>query len=176
MRRFSLCCSLLALLALPVSGQNDAWKKYDNAAGNFSVLLPAEPQDTALPGGPAGIQARVLVAQDNGVRFTVISASFTQEQPVDDANYKEYKAGVLSKLPNCEVGAEQQPSPALTGYLGHWYKLNCNASNNKITVEGNLYWGKHHSYAVLALFAAGAEEPAGVKKFTSSFALLNSGK
>jgi len=164
-------CWLLVLLTLPLAGQNDTWKKYDNATGNFSVLLPAEPQDTALP-ETGGIEAHVLVAQEKGVRFTVISASFAREQPVDDANYGEYKAGVLSKLPNCEVGAEQQPAPALSGYIGHWYKLNCIASNDKITIEGNLYWGKHYSYAVLALFAAGAEEPPAVKKFTGSFALL----
>jgi hypothetical protein len=173
MRKFSPCCLLLVLLALPLAGQTDAWKKYESAGGDFSILVPVEPQDTALP-GPEGIQARLLVAQDNGIRFTLISASFAQEQPVDDANYAAYKAGVLSKLPNCEVGSEQQPSPALTGYIGHWYKLNCSASNNKITVEGNLYWGKHHSYAVLALFPASSEEPSSVKKFTGSFALLQS--
>ena len=163
-------CWLLVLLALPLAGQNDAWKKYDNATGGFSVSLPVEPQDTALPAN-GDIQAHSLMAQDQGVRFTVIYANFP-EQPVDDTNYRAYKEGVLSQLPNCEVGAEQQPAPALTGYIGHWYKLNCTASNNKITVEGNLYWGKRHSYAVLALFPASAEEPPSVKKFTRSFALL----
>src|SRR5215831_18097439 len=123
-------CWLFVLLALPLAGQNDAWKKYDNANGSFSVLLPAEPQDTALPVS-ADIEAHVLKAEDKGVMFTVISANFGQEQKVDDTNYRAYKEGVLSQLPNCEVGTEQQPAPALTGYMGHWYKLDCSASNKK---------------------------------------------
>ncbi len=171
MRRLSPYCLLLVLLALPLAGQNDAWKKYDNAAGSFSVMLPAEPQDTALPVN-GEIESHVLMAQYKGMKFTVISANFAKEQPVDDANYRAYKAGVLGQLPNCEVGAEQQPAPALGGYIGHWYKLNCIASNHKITVEGNLYCGKRHAYAVMVLFPAGAEEPPSVKKFTDSFALL----
>lgn len=175
MRKLVHRCWLIAVLALPLSGQNDAWKKYDSATGNFSVLLPGEPQDTLVQKGE-GMQSRALVVQDKTVRYNVIYSSLDREQVVDEKNFQEYKKGVLNQLPICEVAAEQQPSPALEGFVGHWYKLTCSSSGNKITIEGNLYTGKHHAYAVLAIFPASAQEPPSVKKFTGSFSILTPGK
>jgi hypothetical protein len=169
MRKF---CWLFVLLALPLAGQNDAWKKFESPTGNFSVLLPGQPQDTILDEGE-GVQAHMLKVQDKAIVYSVIYVSIAQEQVVNDANYQEFKRGILSKMPKCEVSAEEQPSPALNGYIGHWYKLDCSGAA-KVTIEGNFYLGKHYCYGVIAAFPASPEEPQAAKKFIDSFTILTS--
>jgi len=43
----------------------------------------------------------------------------------------------------------------------------------KITIVGSLYWGKHYSYAVMAIFSATVPQPADVKKFVESITLID---
>jgi hypothetical protein len=92
---------------------------------------------------------------------------------VDDANYNSFKDGVFKALPTCQVGPEQPASRVVEGYIGHAYRLGCTAQGIELTLTGNLYWGKHHAYAVMAMFPAGIAEPPSVKAFVQSFALID---
>ena len=74
-------------------------------------------------------------------------------------------------MPNCEVGKEGPPRPAIQGYIGHSYRLDCDISGNKVITIGSLYWGKHYAYAVMVMFPANVPEPAAVKKFMDSFSV-----
>lgn len=166
---------LLLLLASPFAGQADEWKKYKNTDGNFSVLFPGEPQDSVNK-SDAGLQSHTLMAQDKPAFYTVVYTNMDNEQPVDDANFEIFKNAVFKALPKCEVGTDQPASPVVDGYIGHVYRLSCAMPNVQLTMTGNLYWGKHHAYAVMAMFPATVNEPATVKTFVESFSVIDPAK
>ena len=163
---------LLLLFACSFAGQADEWKKYKNTNGNFTVLFPGEPQDSVNK-NDAEIQSHTLIAQEKPAFFTVVYTNMTTEQTVDDANYNSFKDAVFKELPKCEVGPEQPASRVVEGYIGHAYHLSCAMSNVQLTMTGNLYWGRHHAYAVMAMFPAGIAEPPSVKAFVQSFSVID---
>jgi hypothetical protein len=97
-------------------------------------------------------------------------------QTANEANFEVFKTSFLSKLPKCTVAADQSASPALLDYIGHEYLLNCDLPQGKITIVGSLYWGKHYSYAVMALFPSSVPQPTEVKKFVESITLIDQAK
>lgn len=103
-------------------------------------------------------------------------ATSGKEQQVTDGNFEIFKNAVFHELPKCEVGSDQPASPALKGFIGRRYRLNCDLPKGKLAIAGNLYWGKYFSYAVMAVFAADTAEPAGVNKFVDSFAVIDPNK
>jgi hypothetical protein len=159
--------SLPLCLALLVSAQTDGWKDYKNTDGNFHVLFPGEPKDTVNP-AQEPIHSHTLLVIYNKSGYTVIYATQSAEQPVDEATFDIYKKGVLQELPKCEVAKDQPAAPAIQGYVGHWYRLNCEGFN----AAGNLYWGKNYAYAVLVVFPANVEMPVDTKRFLDSFSVL----
>lgn len=166
---------LLLLFGCSFAGQADEWKKYQNTSGNFAVMFPGEPQDSVNK-NDAEIQSHTLMAQERPAFFTVVYTNMATEQTVDDANYNSFKDAVFKELPKCAVGPEQPASPAVDGYIGHAYRLSCAMPNLQLTMAGNLYWGKHHAYAVMAMFPADIAEPATVKSFVGSFSLIDPAK
>jgi hypothetical protein len=172
MRYSILRISLVVCLVATLSGQTPEWKKYKNADGNFSVLLPLEPSDTKN-GNSDVMVSHTIQAIAGAVSYTVVYVRMTGEQTVDEANFKVYKDGVLKELPSCTVVEEQPAAPAVQGYIGHWYRMNCEISNTKLTFVGNLYWGKTYAYAVLGMFAAGPSDPPNIKKFVDSFSVID---
>jgi len=162
---------LVICLSASFSAQTDEWKQYRNTAGNFTVLFPGEPQDT-LNGESSGMQSHTLMAMQKPSGYMVVYTNITSEQKVDDQTYGIFKDGFLKELPKCEVRKEEAPSPAIRGYIGHSYTLGCEAVN----LTGNLYWGKHYAYAVMALYPLNTQGPPNVKRFLDSFALLDAGK
>lgn len=114
-----------------------------------------------------------IAGPEKGVIYTVVWASMDAAQTVDEANFQIFKNSFLSKLPKCEVGTEQPASPTLQGYIGHGYRLNCEAPQAKMAITGNLYWGKHYCFALLAIFASEEGEPAEMKSFIESFAIID---
>jgi len=48
--------------------------------------------------------------------------------------------------------------------------------NTKVTILGNLYWGKHYAYAVMVMFPASAAAPQTTNKFLQSFGIIDQGK
>jgi len=172
MRKALLCSCLVLLFAVPFAGQAQDWKKYSNSSGNFTVLFPADPQDSVNKKGD-GIESHTLLVQARPYVYTVIYTSMDEAQKVDDPTFQVFRDAVFKELPNCQVSQEKPPSPALSGYMGHWYRLACNMSGTNVVVLGNLYWGKHYAYAVMVMFAETASAPATTQKFLDSFGVID---
>jgi hypothetical protein len=113
-----------------------------------------------------------LLVKDNSAVYTVVYSAMAATQKVDDDTYEVFKKAVFNELPKCAVESDQKPSPALNGYIGHWYRLSCDMPNAKVIVEGNLYWGKRYAYAVMVMFPASIARPQTENKFLESFAVL----
>ena len=176
MRKLLSSILMLLLAAGPLAAQTSEWKRYKNTNGNFTVLFPGEPTDTVNK-TEEGAQSHTLLAKEGTALYTVVYTVMTSEQKVDNATYQAFKTGVFNELPKCETGAEQPASPALEGYLGHSYRLNCDMPNSRVTIVGNLYWGKHYAFAVMTMFPASVAEPAVTeKKFAESFAVIDAAR
>ncbi|MGZ4876318.1 MAG: hypothetical protein ACXV5R_14200 [Candidatus Angelobacter sp.] len=176
MRRFLSGLGLLLLLVSALQGQTAEWKSYRNSNGNFAVLFPGEPKDSVNQ-SESGVQSHTLLAQENAVVYTVIYTTMASEQVVDEATFEVFKNAVFKELSKCEAGAAKPAAPGIGGYIGHWYRLSCDMPNTKVTVVGNLYWGRHYAYAVMVMFAAGVAEPeAAEKRFVESFAVIDTAK
>ncbi len=178
MRNFAARLALLFCLAVPIAGQGagqtEEWKRYSNADGNFSVLFPVEPTDT-LNGEQGEVRSHTLLALVRPNAYTVVYTTMTREQTVDEATYEVFKDAVFKELPKCSVVTVGAVSPAISGYIGHWYRLSCDMGNSTLTMTGNLYWGRHYAYAVMAMFATSPDPPT-VKKFTDSFSVTDTSK
>lgn len=175
MRKVARVFCLVLLLAGSFAGQADAWKQYKNAEGNFRVLFPGEPQDSVNK-NDANMQSHTLMAVEKPVFYTVVYTNMTNEQTVDDANFQVFKNAVFKELPKCQVGAERAASPSVDGFIGRGYRLSCAMPNAQIALTGNLYWGKHHAYALMAMFPDDVSEPATVKTFVESFSVIDPAK
>jgi hypothetical protein len=178
MRNLAVRLALLLCLAAPIlgqgAGQTDEWKRYNNVDGNFSVLFPVEPTDT-LNGEQGEVRSHTLLALERPYAYTVVYTVMTREQTVDDATYEVFKDAVFKELPKCSVVTVGAVSPAIPGYIGHWYRLSCDMPNSALTMTGNLYWGRHYAYAVMAMFPTAPDGPT-VRKFTDSFSVTDTSK
>lgn len=170
-RKLVLPALAIYLLALPLAAQTDVWKKYDNKGGNFTVLFPEDPQDT-VNSSDESVQSHTLMARYESAIYTVIYTAHSSPQAVDNATYEVFKAAVFKELPKCTVDSEQAPTPALDGYIGHWYHLTCDMPNTKVLIDGNLYWGKNYAYAVMVMYPVNVAQPTTEKKFWDSFSAL----
>lgn len=176
MRNLLSVVLILSLAAGPLAAQTSEWKTYKNTSGNFIVLFPGEPADS-INKTEGDLQSHTLLARDGPVVYTVVYTVMTSAQTVDEATFQAFKLGVFKELPKCEADAEQPVSPVLESYIGHAYRLNCDMPNAKVTLVGNLYWGKHYSFAVMTMFAASVAEPTSTeKKFVDSFAVIDAAK
>jgi hypothetical protein len=173
MRKLLSSILMLLLAAGPLVAQTGEWRQYKNANGNFTVLFPGEPGDTVNK-TEEGAQSHTLLAREGTALYTVVYTVMTSEQKVDNVTFQAFKNGVFKELPKCEAGAEQPASPVLAGYIGHAYRLSCDMPNAKVTIVGNLYWGKHYAFAVMTMFPASVAEPTATEnKFTESFAVID---
>jgi hypothetical protein len=176
MRKLLSGILMLSLAAGPLAAQTSEWKRYKNTDGNFTVLFPGEPQDTVNK-TEAGAQSHTLLAREGTALYTVVYTVMTSEQPVNDATFQAFKDAVFKELPKCEAGAEQPASPVLEGYIGHAYRLSCDMPNARVSIVGNLYWGKHYAFAVMTMFPASVAEPTSTeKKFAESFAVIDAAR
>ena len=176
MRKLLSGILMLLLAAGPLAAQTSEWKRYNNTNGNFTVLFPGEPTDTVNQ-AEGDTQSHTLLAKEAPALYTVVYTVMTSEQKVDDATYQAFKNGVFKELPKCETSTEQPASPALEGYIGHSYRLNCDMPNAKVTIVGNLYWGKHYAFAVMTMFPSTAAEPTAKEtEFAKSFAVIDAAK
>ena len=171
MRKVLSCVLLIVLGTLPFFALTDTWKRHNNSSGNFTVLFPGEPQDSVNKEGD-GIRSHTLMFQDPPHVFTVVYTAMDEEQKVDEATYQIFRNAVFKELPNCSIGVERTAAPALAGYVGHWYRLNCDISSTSVTALGNLYWGKHYAYAVMVMFRSDQAAPQTTDKFLGSFGVL----
>ncbi|HLW54655.1 MAG TPA: hypothetical protein VKW06_17595 [Candidatus Angelobacter sp.] len=170
-----LRATLLLCLAVSLSGQTGEWKKYKNVEGNLAVLFPSDPQDS-INKNDSGIQSHNLMVQTQAGVYLVVYTSMVGEQPVNDATFQVFKTAAFAELPKCVADAETAANPAIQGFIGHSYRLNCEMPNTKIAVEGNLYWGKHYAYAVLVMYAIPGARPDGAAKFMESFSVIDEKK
>jgi hypothetical protein len=170
-RRLSLLL-LCASLAGSLAGQNHDWISYRNDAGNFTVQMPAQPNETTAPGQGGVSESHTLMTIEGGVGYTVIYVTFSSDQTVDEATYNVYRDSFMKSLSNCRQDSERAASPALPGYIGRWYRLTCDVNGKAMNFVGDLYWGKRYAYAVMVIFQASPSEPAGTQKFTGSFGVL----
>lgn len=159
---------LLLVFAALLAAQTDNWKRYESKDGRFAILFPGDPADQDTGAG-SDIPSHTLSAVEKPAVYTVVYANLRTPQPVDNATYMSYRDAVFKALPECQVGPEQAPAPAREGYIAHWYRLDCEAKGSKMVMEGNLYWGARHSYAVMVIFPAGPNEPQPIQKFLESF-------
>lgn len=175
MRKAFLCCLLVLLIAIPFSGQTDDWKRHKNTDGNFTVLFPGDPQDSVNKSDNE-VQSHTLMAVQRPYIYTVVYSTMSVTQKVDEATYEVFKNAVFKELPKCDVGTERLAAPVVAGYIGHWYRLNCDMPNTKVTILGNLYWGRHYAYAVMVMFPASTNEPQTTSKFLDSFGVIDQEK
>ncbi len=176
MRKLLSGILMLLLAAGPLAAQTSEWKRYKNTNGNFAVLFPGEPGDTVNK-TEDGSQSHTLLAREDKAFYTVVYTVMTSEQKVDNVTFEAFKNGVFKELPKCDVGAEQPASPKLEGYIGHAYRLSCDMPNARVTIVGNLYWGKRYAFAVMIMFPASVAEPtAAEEKFTESFAVIDAAR
>jgi hypothetical protein len=174
MKTFFLRGCLLLAVVLPLTGQSANWNIYTDDKGNFSVLFPSQPQDS-VNSDTEDMKSHTLMARDGNVIYTVVYTSMAAPQNVDDTTYEIFRNAVFKELAKCEVETELPAAPALNGYIGHWYRLSCNMPS-KVMVEGNLYWGQHHAYAVMAMYPAVVNGPQAESKFLKSFSVLDPAK
>jgi hypothetical protein len=170
-RKLALPALAIFLLALPLAAQTDAWAKYDNKEGNFTVLFPQQPADS-VNGTDPSVQSHTLMARHESAIYTVIYTVHNNSQTVDNATYQVFRDAVFKELPKCSVEVEQGPAPALDDYIGHWYHLTCDMPKTKVLIDGNLYWGKRYAYAVMVMYPASVVQPQAEKKFWDSFSVL----
>ena len=164
---------ILLLAAGPLTAQTNEWKRYKNTNGNFTVLFPGEPDDTVNK-TESGVESHTLMAREAPAVYTVVYTAMSNAQTVDEATFQVFKSAVFKELPKCETGSEQPAANALEGYIGHAYRLSCDMPNARVIIVGNLYWGKHYAYAVMAMFPANVNEPgAATKKLVESFAVID---
>jgi hypothetical protein len=175
MRRFASDLWIVVLVAGVLSGQTTEWKTIHSTKGNFTVQFPGDPQDTVNSVGSA-MTSHTLQMLVKPAVYMLVWSYIDQEQAVNDTTYGAFKSGFISKLPNCSTDADQSASPSFRGYIGHGYVLSCDYPQGKVKMKGNLYWGKHYSFAVMTAFATSVNEPAEVKKFMESFAVVDPGK
>jgi hypothetical protein len=176
MRNLLSVVLILSLAAGPLAAQTSEWKTYKNTSGNFTVLFPGEPADS-INKTEGDMQSHTLLAREGSAVYTVVYTVMTNAQTVNEATFQAFKEGVFKELPKCEAGAEQPVSPALASYIGHAYRLSCDMPNAKVTIVGNLYWGKHYSFAVMTMFRGDTAEPTSTeKKFVDSFKVIDAAK
>ena len=167
---------ILLLAAGPLTAQTNEWKEYKNTNGNFTVLFPGEPTDTVNKTEDSA-QSHTLLAKESPAVYTVIYTVMTSEQTVDNTTFQAFRDGVFKELPKCETSSEEPAAHAIKGYIGHAYRLSCEMPNARVIIVGNLYWGKHYAYAVMAMFPANVDEPAAAtKKLVESFAVIDPAK
>ncbi|HZU33653.1 MAG TPA: hypothetical protein VFB79_21245 [Candidatus Angelobacter sp.] len=175
MRRLVFSFGIVVLLAGMLAGQSAEWKTHSNAEGNFTVQFPGDPKDTVNP-TDSSMKSHILQVQQSPVLYMVVWSFIDKEQSTDNKNYEDFKSGVFSKLPSCTVENEQAASPAFRQYVGRGYLLSCDYPKGKVKIKGNLYWGKHYSYALMTAFPANITESAEIKKFMESFTVLDPAK
>jgi hypothetical protein len=174
MRITFLRLALVLFAVTSSAAQSLNWREYKNPGGNFSVLMPSDPSDTANH-DPEG-DSHTIQATDHSVGYTVFYVKFSQDQPVNDANFKAHRDTFLGNFPDCTLFNEQPVTPAISGFIGGSYRLNCKLPGAKSRNIGNLYLGKHYFYGVLALFVPESSEPPNVKSFVDSFTLIDPAK
>lgn len=173
MRKIAVSLWFLLLIASPFTGQTAEWKKYKSTDGNFTVLFPGEPQDSVNK-SEEGIRSHTLMAREGSMIYTVVYTVMESTQPVDEQTYQTFRNAVFKELPKCQEGPEQPASPVLDQYIGHHYRLSCDMPNTQVTIVGNLYWGKHYSFALMAMFPSSATEAVEAeKRFMDSFGLVD---
>lgn len=175
MRRFAPSLWIVVLVAGVLSGQTTEWKSVRSTEGNFTVQFPGDPQETVNSAG-SSMTSHTLQVQVKPAIYLLVWSYIDPEQAVNDSTYEAFKTGFVSKLPNCSTDVDQSASPSFRGYIGHGYVLSCDYPQGKVKMKGNLYWGKHYSFAVMIAFAASVNEPAEVQKFLGSFAVADPGK
>jgi hypothetical protein len=174
MRRASIRLVFLLCLATSVVAQSGNWREYKNPGGNFSILMPSEPADDTNR-NPAG-ESHTIQVTDSSVSYNVFYVKFDQDQTVDDAHFKAQRDGFLGRFPNCKLFSEDPVTPALNGFIGGSYRINCEVPGAKTSHIGNLYLGKRYFYAVFALYVHESSQLPTVKKFVDSFALIDPAK
>lgn len=175
MRKLLFSFGIIVLVASALAGQTSEWKRYSSAEGNFSAQFPGDPTDTVNP-TDSSMKSHILQLQKMPVVYMVIWNLLDKEQPADDTNYAAFKNGVFSQLKSCNADSEQSASTIFRGYIGHGYQITCDYPQGKVKMRGDLYWGKHYSFAVMTAFPANIAEPAEVGKFMGSFAVLDLAK
>jgi hypothetical protein len=175
MRITFLRVALVLFAVTSVAAQSLNWREYKNPGGNFSVLMPSDPSDTANH-DPEG-DSHTIQAADHSVGYNVFYVKFSQGQTVDDANFKSHRDAFLGNFPDCKLSDEQPAAPAISGFIGGSYRLNCELPGKKKTRNiGNLYLGRRYFYGVFALFVPESAEPPEVKNFVDSFRLIDPAK
>ena len=166
--------SCASVLLAQSNGAMENWRTYRSDKGNFTVLFPAEVQETSNP-APEGMESHAVATRQGGANYLVLYLVTTRENTVDEQNFEEYKSAVFKEFGDCAVQKQGDPTRKLKNYLGHSFRMACNAQQGKVMYFGNLYIGKNHAYTVMTMYAPGAE-PLGVRRFTDSFSLIDSSK
>ena len=156
----------------PQSGQPSAYK---SDGGNFSANFPGEPKDTdsTEPNGP---RTHTIQSVSGSNSFMVVYVITDSAETVNEANFTLYRDAFFKSLGQCEIGNEAAASPDINSFIGRSYHLSCIFAGIKLTLAGNLYYGKHFSYAVLTVFEPVSKDPPEATTFLHSFSVTDTAK
>src|SRR5579864_4777155 len=118
MRSYLVRALLFVCVSAPFAGQSDQWHKYKSIEGNFSVLMPVEPQDTANPSEGGRVSHTIQAVADGNI-YLIVYVNLSAEQPVNDPTFNVYRDTFMKSLPYCATVREDPGSPAVQGYIGH---------------------------------------------------------
>jgi hypothetical protein len=155
--------------------QSDQPAAYKSDAGNFSANFPGEPKDTdsTEPNGP---RTHTIQSISGSNSFMVVYVVTDSAQTVNEANFTLYRDAFFKSLGQCEIANESAASPDINNFVGRSYHLNCTFGGIKLTLAGNLYYGKHFSYAVLTVFEPVSKDPPEATTFLHSFSVTDTTK
>jgi len=157
---------------------SNSWKDFKSQEGNFAAQFPQPPEDKLLDEEKDVATTRGAKAISENVIYDTIYGSFTEEQPINEADFETFKNANYKGLEKCMTFAQGLAWPVLEGYRGRQYKAHCTTEDGIELIEVmNIYLGKRHAYSMTVTWRSDDPEPVqDERKFLASIRLLDPAK
>jgi hypothetical protein len=181
-RNYILAVYLVALLTSckrpRQSESSNSWTDFRSQEGNFAAQFPQPPEDKLLDEEKDVATTRGAKAISEDVIYDTIYGSFTEEQPINEADFETFKNANYKGLGKCMTLAQGLAWPMLEGYRGRQYKAHCTTEDGTELIEVmNIYLGKRHAYSMTVTWRSDDPEPVqDERKFLASIRLLDPAK
>jgi hypothetical protein len=180
-RNYILVVYLVALLTSckrpRQSESSNSWTDFRSQEGNFAAQFPQPPEGKLLDEEKDVATTRGAKAISEDVIYDTIYGSFTEEQPINEADFETFKNANYKGLGKCMTFAQGLAWPVLEGYRGRQYKTHCTTDDGtELTEVMNIYLGKRHAYSMTVMWRSDDPEPQDEKRFLASIRLLDPAK
>ena len=181
-RNYILVVYLVALLTSckrpRQSESSNSWTDFRSQEGNFAAQFPQPPEDKLLDEEKDVATTRGAKAISEDVIYDTIYSSFTEEQPINEADFETFKNANYKGMGKCMTLAQGLAWPVLEGYRGRQYKAHCTTEDGTELIEVmNIYLGKRHAYSMTVTWRSDDPEPVqDERKFLLSIRLLDPAK